>query len=115
MKIAPNRFEKIYEAMIFNNTFITHITVYYTYYYTYLYLYILFIYTIYIINYYFIKLSNLKRSNLYTYIFHKKHRKNQVYAHYTPHLQRFLIRRFQAIVDIFKRNLKQQTQGELSC
>ena len=51
MKRASNRFEKIYEDIIFDYFSITlfaHISVYYIYYYTYLYLYILSIYTIYI-------------------------------------------------------------------
>ena len=51
MKRASNRFEKIYEDIIFdyfNITLFIHISVYYMYYYTYLYLYILSIYTIYI-------------------------------------------------------------------
>lgn len=51
MKRASNRFEKIYEDIIFdyfNITLFIHISVYYIYYYTYLYLYILSIYTIYI-------------------------------------------------------------------
>ena len=51
MKRASNRFEKIYEDIIFdyfNITLFVHISVYYIYYYTYLYLYILSIYTIYI-------------------------------------------------------------------
>lgn len=51
MKIAPNRFEKIYKAMIFDYFSIIlflYISVYYIHYYTYLYLYILSIYTIYI-------------------------------------------------------------------
>ena len=51
MKRASNRFEKIYEDIIFdyfNITLFVHISVYYIYYYTYLYLYILSICTIYI-------------------------------------------------------------------
>ena len=51
MKRASNRFEKIYEDIIFdyfNITLFIHISVYYIYYYTYLYPYILSIYTIYI-------------------------------------------------------------------
>ena len=51
VKMVPNRFEKIYEAMIFDYFSIIlflYISVYYIHYYTYLYLYILSIYTIYI-------------------------------------------------------------------
>ena len=53
MKRASNRFEKIYEDIIFdyfNITLFVHISVYYIYYYTYLYLYILSIHIIYIIS-----------------------------------------------------------------
>ena len=51
MKRASNRFEKIYEDIIFdyfNMALFAHISVYYIYYYTYLYLYILSICTIYL-------------------------------------------------------------------
>ena len=77
MKIASNRFEKIYEHIIFdyfNITLFIHISVYYMYYYTYLYLYILSIYTIYITIKTFLSVTIQKlhnRLNIYNNAFHR--------------------------------------------
>ncbi len=78
MKIAPNRFEKVYKAMSFDYFSITlfiHISVYYIYYYTYLYLYILSNYTIYILY----KIVNVIYKNITYCVFSIKFNVNNTY------------------------------------